>query len=316
MKSGINFSTTNNPAVLRATYGKGMILSGEDLEQLIAFAGIRREPMSDNKLGFTRRETQTGFTYFINNQGDKAFDGWIPLQVNASSAAVFNPMTGGFGVAKYRIPGNGVIEVYSRLYPGESLIISAFHNKAAGKPYLYYDPVSMPKQITGKWKIEFTEGGPTLPPPSEITGLISWTGFSDATLKDFSGTAKYSITFTKPGEKADAWVLNLGKVCESASVTLNGKDLGSLIGPDFQIVLDKKQIRKTNNLEIRVSNLMANRIAYLDRNKVEWKKFYNINFSARLKQNTKDGIFDASSWEPGESGLLGPVTLTPVKIVK
>jgi len=316
MKSGINFSTTNNPAVLRATYGKGMILSGEDLEQLIAFAGIRREPMSDNKLGFTRRETQTGFTYFINNQGDKAFDGWIPLQVNASSAAVFNPMTGGFGVAKYRIPGNGVIEVYSRLYPGESLIISAFHNKTAGKPYLYYDPVSMPKQITGKWKIEFTEGGPSLPPPSEISGLISWTGFSDATLKDFSGTAKYSITFTKPGEKADAWALNLGRVCESASVTLNGKDLGSLIGPDFQIILDKKQIRKTNNLEVRVSNLMANRIAYLDRNKVEWKKFYNINFSARLKQNTKDGIFDASSWQPRESGLLGPVTLTPVKTVK
>ncbi len=58
---------------------------------------------------------------------------------------------------------------------------------------------------------------------------------------------------------------------------------------------------------------MANRIAYLDRNNVPWKKFYNINFAARLKENTKNGIFDASAWAPRESGLLGPVTLTPVR---
>jgi hypothetical protein len=174
----------------------------------------------------------------------------------------------------------------------------------------------MPEEITGTWKIEFIEGGPVLPSSTESSKLVSWIAMSDATGKDFSGTAKYSVSFVKPKEKADAWVLNLGKVCESALVTLNGKDLGSLIGPDFQLIIDKEQLKKTNNLEIRVSNLMANRIAYLDRNKVEWKKFYNINFSARLRQNTKDGIFDASSWLPRESGLIGPVTITPMKIVK
>jgi len=39
---------------------------------------------------------------------------------------------------------------------------------------------------------------------------------------------------------------------------------------------------------------MANRIAYMDRNKIEWKKFYNVNMAARLKQNTLNGVFDAS----------------------
>jgi hypothetical protein len=58
---------------------------------------------------------------------------------------------------------------------------------------------------------------------------------------------------------------------------------------------------------------MANRIAYLDRNNIEWKKFYNINMPARMRQNTKNGIFDASSWQPRESGLIGPVTITPMK---
>ena len=147
----------------------------------------------------------------------------------------------------------------------------------------------------------------------DISKLISWTAFGGDEVKDFSGTASYKISFSKPSGKADAWLLNLGRVAESARVILNGKEIATLIGPDFQVIIGMKQLKKNNNLEIRVSNLMANRIAYMDRNKIEWKKFYNINMAARLRQNTKDGIFDASSWQPQESGLIGPVTITPVR---
>jgi hypothetical protein len=38
--------------------------------------------------------------------------------------------------------------------------------------------------------------------------------------------------------------------------------------------------------------------------------------AARLKENNRDGVFDASSWKPLESGLAGPVTITPVKLAK
>jgi len=58
---------------------------------------------------------------------------------------------------------------------------------------------------------------------------------------------------------------------------------------------------------------MANRIAWLDKQNVNWKKFYNVNFPARLGENRNErGLFDASDWEPLTSGLIGPVTLTPV----
>ncbi|MCX6301947.1 MAG: hypothetical protein NTW82_07160 [Bacteroidia bacterium] len=225
-------------------------------------------------------------------------------------------MNANFGMAGYRTGKSGSIEVYARMYPGESLILTTYQVKPEGLPYPYYDHAAMAKEITGTWKVEFTDGGPSLPASSEITKLLSWTDFSDASLKDFSGTAKYSISFTRPKEKADAWELNLGRVCESAYVMLNGKDLGSLIGPDFKMIIDKKQIKKKNTLEIKVSNLMANRIAYMDRNNIEWKKFLNVNFAARLRQNSKDGIFNASSWQPRESGLIGPVTIAPVKKIK
>ncbi|HYJ37192.1 MAG TPA: hypothetical protein VEV87_01190, partial [Chitinophagaceae bacterium] len=60
-------------------------------------------------------------------------------------------------------------------------------------------------------------------------------------------------------------------------------------------------------------NLMANRIAYMDRNKIPWKIFYNINMQARRRENLKDGLFDASTWQPLPSGLIGPVKLIPLQ---
>jgi len=316
LKKGLPFSETDKKNILQAVIGKGKIIMGDDLVRLLAFADIRRESMTDNGIKFTRRESKTGYYYFILNQTDKLFDGWIPLQVKASSAAIFNPMTEKYGIAKKRITEDGGFEIYSRLLPGESLIIETFGNHVPGKPYYYYDPITAPQEITGKWTVDFVEGGPVLPSSTEISKLIPWTEFGGEAVKDFSGTAKYTINFTKPSGKADVWSLNLGKICESARVSLNGKELAVLIGPDFQVTIDKKQLKAKNTLEIKVSNLMANRIAYLDRNNVEWKKFYNTNFPSRLPQNRKNGLFDASAWLPRESGLIGPVTITAMKKAK
>jgi hypothetical protein len=108
-------------------------------------------------------------------------------------------------------------------------------------------------------------------------------------------------------------LLDLGKVNETAEVILNGKKIATLIGPIFQCVIPVSSFHQKNKLEIIVANLMANRIAYMDRNNIPWKIFYNTNMPARRRENAKNGIFDASGWEPLPSGLSGPVTLTPVK---
>ena len=104
----------------------------------------------------------------------------------------------------------------------------------------------------------------------------------------------------------------LGEVHETAEVILNGKKIATLIGPAFQCTISSSLFQQTNKLEIIVANLMANRIAYMDRNSIPWKIFYNINMPARKKENAKNGLFNASEWKPLPSGLLGPVTLTPM----
>ena len=82
-----------------------------------------------------------------------------------------------------------------------------------------------------------------------------------------------------------------------------------MIGPVYQAEIDAGVLDKENILQIKVSNLMANRIAYMDRSNIFWKKFYNVNFPARRRENSKNNIFDASHWESRPSGLSGKAVL-------
>jgi hypothetical protein len=222
-------------------------------------------------------------------------------------------MTGKSGKAEIRLSQKGTIEIYAQVSASESIIVRTLNSKLSGNKYIWYDTLSTPKELKGIWNLDFLLGGPEIPASKVITKLISWTETGGEAVKDFSGTAKYTFVFEKPSGKADAWLLNLGKVCESASIILNDNELTTLIGPDYQVVIDKILLKTQNKLEIKVSNLAANHIAYLDRNNILWKKFYNSNYPSRLRQNSKNGLFDASAWKPRESGLIGPVTLTPLK---
>jgi hypothetical protein len=224
-------------------------------------------------------------------------------------------MTGNYGVTRSK-SYRGSTEIYVRIAPGQSVIVQTCNERMTGSLFQYFDAAGNQENMAGTWKVTFAEGGPSIPPVSEVTELKSWTDFGGEAYKDFSGTAEYSIRFSRPHVKADSWLLDLGKVCESARVFLNGKEIAGLIGPVFTTLIDKSLIKPDNDLIIKVSNLSANRIAWLDRNNVNWKKFYNTNYPARLPQNRKNGLFDASAWAPRESGLIGPVTLTPVKRYK
>jgi hypothetical protein len=218
------------------------------------------------------------------------------------------------GKAKIQKKGEQQSRVYLQLEPGETLILQWYPHEINLTDYPVWDIPEEKAALYGEWAISFPEGGPTLPSSYKTTTLTSWTEHSDE-LKRFSGTGVYQLTFQKPKEKAKAFLLDLGKVCESARVMLNGEELGTLVGPKYQLVINASKLKNRNELEVRVCNLMANRIIDLDRRGVNYKKFYNINFAARRREDVgKDGLFTAAKWEPVESGLLGPVTLTPISV--
>ena len=301
--------------VKKAIIGKGAFYVSDNMQQLLDAAKTRKETLAEKGVQFIRRKNKDGHIYFINNRTDKGIDGWIPLNSKAVSVALFEPMFGASGLAPWRKTGNG-IEVYLQLDSFASVIVQTYSAKLNGASYPSWRANGEAIELNGEWTIEFLDGGPVLPKKLSTNKLGSWTEFDGEEVKNFSGTAKYTTSFQKPQGAANSWVFDLGKVNETAEVFLNGKRLATLVGPTFNLIIPASQIKVTNRLEIIVANLMANRIAYMDRNNIPWKIFYNTNMPARRRENAKNGLFDASSWKPLASGLLGPVILTPVKAFK
>jgi hypothetical protein len=225
-------------------------------------------------------------------------------------------MTEKTGYASIRKAGANKTEVYLQIAAGETLILQTSNSAIKGAAYEYVVPSGDTRVLSGDWTITFTQGGPILPGAITTSTLKSWTEMGSNELKNFSGTAKYTLSFAKPTGVSDGWMLDLGNVQESAAVKLNGKDMGTVIGPLYQLEIPVANLKNTNVLEISVSNTMANRITYMDKNGLQWKIFYNTNMPARLGPNRgMDGMFSAAKWQPRSSGLIGPVILTGVKYV-
>ena len=310
----LQFGVTEIRGVLSARVGEGQVLLGNDLEGLFVQAGVERESFVDRGLEYIRRSRPDGVDYFLTNWGEESIDDWIPINADMRAAAIFDPMTGKRGIAAARNRDGVQSEVYMQMAPGETLILRTYDNEVTGADYPYFMATAAALPVAGTWNVQFVEGGPTVPANTTLNELVSWTDFAGSPGRSFAGTATYSISFPKPSEPADAFVLDLGEVHETARVRLNTNHLTTLIGPTYRVMIDASMMQENNVLEIDVSSLMANRIAEMDRQGMPWKRFYNINVSARLPENrNSSGVFDASGWQPMDSGLIGPVTLTPVK---
>ena len=305
IKSEIKFNSQNDFG--DSQIGDGQLIKGNDLKTILNDIEVLPESMAKNGLWFDRVKRKEGICYFISNWGDEDIDQWIQVCSTGKEAVWFDPMNKQIGKAEVRNSGEGHAEVYIELGKGETLILQWYPEKQNIEDYKFYEKTNDVMNLDSEWTINFIKGGPTIPGSYTTEKLESWTEHSNE-LKWFSGTAGYKTTFKKPDFEAAAYMLDLGKVCESADVYLNGKKLSTLVGPEFQLTIESDKLQNTNNLEVRVTNLMANRIIYMDKKGINYKKFYNINFAAHdRKDMDENGLFTAKNWQPPESGLIGPV---------
>ena len=186
------------------------------------------------------------------------------------------------------------------------MLLRTTNGNVEGPRWNYWKEEGATVSVSGKWNVKFLEGGPELPASFSTDHLDSWAATTDTNAQRFAGSALYTLQFDLPSNTGGNWKLNLGNVCQSARVRINGRDHGTLFTPPFETIIGG--LKPTGNvLEVEVSNVSANRIRDLDRRGVQWKNYHDINFV-----NLDYRPFDASNWPLTDSGLLGPVTLTPV----
>ncbi len=287
-----------------------MVVATDALKRTLESTSVAREPMVDSGLEFIRRKHGEGRHYFVANMSDQPVDEWIELGIPFRSAVIMDANSARTGVA----PQRSDQEIYLQLLPGETRILRTFdEKKIEGENWpVLKEEGDAPITVTGTWDVTFVDGGPELPGPFTTTELRSWTELGDEQVKRFAGTGRYTIEFNLPAIQADDWVIDLGDVRESARVTINGAEAAALYSVPYRFPVGQFLKPGRNTLEIEVTNMSANRIRDLDIRRVPWRKFEDAN----VVNIGYTGQFDASNWPLTPSGLLGPVTLTPMRRVQ
>ena len=265
---------------------------------------------ADTPFDALRMSWRGGRLYFVVNSSTN--DAALSLP---DGAAQMDPMS---GICETTSTGNDT-RVVRTLPPAHSMFVFL----KSGQIRQGVVPQTQPKATVAvgpKWTLEFVRdvSGWELPPKRTDVGLGDWTTLGSSRQSrmakvgtresEFSGTAKYStiVKLEKVHAKGgNRMILDLGEVCNSARVTMNGTCAGTVFMHPYRLEIPATLLKEGENaLEIEVSNLGANRIRAMDRKGVEWKNFEDINMV---------GIdykpLDASGWPVQPSGLIGPVTM-------
>ena len=186
-----------------------------------------------------------------------------------------------------------------------------------------------PTELTGPWQIKFTS---TYDPARTVTynKLKSWTDDENFDTKYFSGTGTYtkSIQVNKSLlGKGKRLFLDFGDVRELCRVRLNGKPVATLWKSPFRMDVTDFAKPGANALEVDVTNLWTNRLIGDEQfpddmgwNGAQlngWPQWF-LNHQPRPEPRRKT----FTTWRHNfketpllPSGLLGPVTLRPVKVI-
>lgn len=298
-----NLNFTDKEGIKAYTSGKGEIILSQSFENGLKYAGIRNEVIGNSELKFLRLKKGEETYYYLVNHSNKVIDENIPFNTVTKNVIIMDPQTGDWGSAKIATKGNAS-EVRISLQPGEAWFLKFTNIPVTNVPEWKYFRKTKPFVIEGKWTLQFKEGGPVIPSVKTMAKPLPWTSLNDEDANNFSGSAVYSSSFTFKKQKEADYILTIDEVYENARIFINGQDAGLIWSIPAQVNVGKYLKDGKNTIDIEVTNLMANRIRYMDKAGIEWRKFHEINF---VNINYKP--FDASDWPVMTSGINGKVSI-------
>jgi hypothetical protein len=326
-------------------YGKGRIIQGTPLREVLNDMGIPPDITAPEALDFIHRRNGDSDIYFVRNKRQDSIRATISFRVSNRAPEFWDPLSGEIApAAVYRIEGSRV-HVPVALAPFGSIFV-VFRKTAApdavvhapdavglvvrdGKTILQaeqdgdYEVVTAGGEkksvritgvaprvtLDGEWAIEF-QHGMGAPDRIAIAALRSWTKHPDSAVRFFSGTGRYRKAFRLPDGWRDSQrvYLDLGKLWTIGEAWLNGKSLGVLWTAPFRADCTDALRDGANELIVEVTNTWYNRLIG-DAALPAEKRITRTNVQTSGGQRW-------AKLEPVESGLMGPVQLIARKAVQ
>ncbi len=167
-------------------------------------------------------------------------------------------------------------------------------------------PLPAPMDIAAPWEVAF-EPGWGAPDKVVFKNLDDWSTRPEDGIRHYSGRATYRNSFEMPtGLSAGGnWRLTLamGKVCDLATVRVNGRELATLWLAPWEVDITAAVKPGRNTLEIVVANTWNNRLAG----------------DAAVPADKRATFVSTQSVNPGAAvlpaGLLGPVSVHASRMV-
>ena len=251
------------------------------------------------KVQAIQRKLKTGDLFFVSNRKDRRARIAANFAVSGYVPKLWNPITGNIRPVSYRIEG-GRTEISLHLAPYGSAFLVFRKQSAIAVERLPKPAVRTVLTLHGPWHVVF-ERGLGAPRSIVLPHLESWSTSGIAGVRYFSGTATYTHTFHLDAtDLSGKLLLGLGNLDELAKVSINGKRVGILWTPPFQIDIARFVHPGVNTLSVAVTNLWVNRLIGDQQPGV--KRKYTFTITPTYESDAPLRV----------SGLLGPVQLQDV----
>lgn len=278
--------------------GKGIIISGLNIFDALKELKIEADVIGQNVL-WTHRKVEGADWYYIAAPQGSGFNGTLDFKCSGN-VEIWDPVTGFSKQVESSQSGNRT-QVKLTLSQAESCFVVFNHSveieEDFNTPIQEKELVSSIK-LNSPWKLEYPSGWGA-PEFINITELNPWKDLDvSSEAKAFSGSAVYTTTFDAGKIKPNMnFTLELGDVSMIAVVSLNGKQIGTLWSPPYNIDISDYIRPGINTLTIEVTSTWFNRLVY---------------DAGQNEKNRKTWVINGPSKDEPlrESGLLGPVSIT------
>jgi hypothetical protein len=207
----------------------------------------------------------------------KGFTGELSFRTNGA-AELWDPVTGTYRAVESYRKGDRTFIKLDLVKSNSCFIVFRKSSAMVANSGVLKEKELSSIQIPGFWALSFPAGWGA-PESIKLPELKPW---KDIDLspegKAFSGTATYTTTFNIDNKTTGMeYILDLGSVDMTASVAINGTQVGVLLAPPYRIGLKDLVKQGQNTLSVQVTSTWFNRLVFDAGQSEEKRKTWTIN---------------------------------------